>query len=417
MEANHLGDQTRLFFDFFEPAVSISCHIVIQRHDRADADTRDVFSKVLFPKLFLVDRGNTSAATFLALATALLHHFWDHPPTNTSLLQLLDGSHSDAAYITVSTQRTADFMQRAHRDDDGFRELGNLRALHSARESTTLPATDFHPWSEITAASTPTDSPTDKVAANFFNKWGPIRVRPDSHFILIYTIGMARTPTASRVFLFAQPHLQPRASLALPFPRPENISAAASSMPPHFPATPSPLPVVYPNREPFLATSNLGLDSDDPVSFPPISTPRTLLVRNSLSGVQLTHFLTAYVKNFDELSPKAMFVKGNSTSSFPVLARRFYAMEKILSALGLPKNDSVSHLTAADGETVVVAAAVVLGLHKWSTVTYDHKQAQYVRASSVAARVWKGNIPDAEHISYSFYERFCAFATQLRITR
>ncbi|KAJ7026561.1 hypothetical protein C8F04DRAFT_1190373 [Mycena alexandri] len=372
-------------------------------------------------------RKNSRVITLSGLSLCLQHHLRTlSTGPRPEIVQLLDGSHSDAAHITVATTRvpdfTGDFAQPSPRQlDFGFRARGNLTTVCTNYEATMLPSEGFNPDTDILA----TRNSDNGVATAFFDTWEASGVVQESHLILVYIFStpalLLPPPVVSRrnrQVDYPLPLARPWSSaLSEYFTTPQSSPelhpfSDSPSVSSHSPSPPFGanylaqetqfLPLIPPHQlSPAFTLESVA----QPQLFPPPDSNRTSQ-QDLPEPVDLASFLTDKIPNYSSMRDKAIFLAGSKAIQFPVLARRFYAMERILSALQLPTKDSTRRFDAVDGTSLVVTALAVLKLHGWNGSTYSNKQGSYNSASLVAKRIWKGVVPTSSDKDYDMYVTF-----------
>ncbi|KAJ7254000.1 hypothetical protein B0H12DRAFT_1071273, partial [Mycena haematopus] len=101
------------------------------------------------------------------------------------------------------------------------------------------------------------------------------------------------------------------------------------------------------------------------------------------------------ITDFEALRTKAQFTRGTRKTPLGSLVRTFYAMERIIVALGLDPADSKSSrsFTLDSDQMIEFSVEDILHSFKWTShSTFNSKRSLYKSAKSVALRTWKDSI-------------------------
>ncbi|KAJ7204246.1 hypothetical protein B0H12DRAFT_1243659 [Mycena haematopus] len=104
------------------------------------------------------------------------------------------------------------------------------------------------------------------------------------------------------------------------------------------------------------------------------------------------------ITDFEALRTKAQFARGTRKTPLGSLVRTFYAMERIIVALGLDPADSKSSrsFTLDSDQMIEFSVEDILHSFKWTShSTFNSKRLLYKSAKSVALRTWKDSIETA----------------------
>ncbi|KAJ7667003.1 hypothetical protein DFH06DRAFT_1127014 [Mycena polygramma] len=412
------------------PTTQISCHIVIKEAGKKDID--QVFTGIACPGLYLVQRQNCVSISIATLTAALEHELASNriPARAAAIRQVLNGSHPMAANITVATTRVPDFGEATYTNAlNGYRLIDNLTAMGTLDIEAMIPGADFDNRIDILAAA----GRTNPAAAQFFDMWEAMGIVPASHFILLYIVGTIPPLYSASSESSLPTNPRPRYSQSLiGFGAEIGASNSPDFQQPRFTPSPSSVSSFLPIfTSPTTARSRDSTPSSSPSrqqSTTPISRPLLFLQPNSVSpsrtsrisrtprtsrtlrssakaspptsppviqDEQLFDLLRERIADFDSLKSVAMFQAGRRASSFTVLARRFYAMERIISALSIDAGSTFSSctLTTKDGKDIQVTVGRLLEVHGWQPGTFSTKRNSYRDASLVAKRVWKSTVP------------------------
>ncbi|KAJ6489244.1 hypothetical protein C8R47DRAFT_1125464 [Mycena vitilis] len=414
------------------PTTQISCHILIKEAGKKDID--QVFTGITCPALYLVQRQNCMAISIATLTAALEHELASNgiPARAADIRQVLNGSHPMAVNITVATTRVPDFGEATYTNAlNGYRLIDNLTAMGTLDLADMIPGADFGNRIDILAAA----GRTNPAAAQFFDMWEAMGIVPATHFILLYIV---RPPPAlysssSEFSLPTTPRPQYPQSLVgfdpdIGASHPPNVQQSRFTPSPSSVSSFLPVfttPTTARSRDSTPSSSSSRQHSITPISRPllflqpnSVSASRTSRIlrtprasrtlRNSAKASQLSSptvipdeqlfdLLRERITDFDSLKSVAMFQAGRRASSFTVLARRFYAMERIISSLSIDAGSTFSSctLTTRDGKDIQVTVGRLLQIHGWQPGTFSTKRNSYRDASLVAKRVWKSTIPDS----------------------
>ncbi|KAJ7318080.1 hypothetical protein DFH08DRAFT_971556 [Mycena albidolilacea] len=353
------------------PSTRISCHVVIK--ETGQNDISQVFAGVSFPSVFLVERGNTLCTTALALITGLQHHLAIRDiPVDPGMLVILNGSHPCAATIIVATTRVPDFHEESYMNImNGYRPIGGLLGFGSM-----LPPAEFDGSLDVPAAISGT-------ASSFFDVWSAMGIVPESHFILIFLI---KSPTRFPSLLLPPDYDIPSFESNVFF---SPVTNEGGLEPPVFnkSTSTSSSASASPSRS-TRSTRSSSRQSRSPSPYPSPSR-KDGPQHNSISEI-----CRAEICDFENLQAKAKSItKGDRSTPLALLARRFYAMEKIILGLGLDPGcqKSSRSFTLSSGQQVELTVGEVLDSNcfKWSFSTFSKKQTKYKLAKSIALRTWK----------------------------
>lgn len=355
------------------PSQRISCHVVVKENGQNDIS--QVFPGISFPSVFLVERGTSLCTTALALITGLQHHLATRDiPVDTGISAILNGSHPGAARVIVATTRIPDFDEETYMNImNGYRPIGGLLGFASM-----LPPAEFDGTLDVPAAI------SSGTASSFFDVWSAMGIVPESHFILIFLI---KSPIRFPAILLPSEYDMPSSfevdDFFAPLTNQRELGAPGFL---HSMSTTSSTSV-SPSRSSRSSRSS-GRQSRSPSPYPSPS------IQDRSQDNAITEICSAEISDFGTLQAKAKCAtKGDRSSSLALLARRFYAMEKIIIGLGLDPGSlkSSRSFTLHSGQKVELTVSGVLdsACFRWKGSTFSKKQPKYKLAKSIALRTWK----------------------------
>ncbi|KAJ6458549.1 hypothetical protein C8R45DRAFT_1110074 [Mycena sanguinolenta] len=351
------------------PTEPISCHIHVKAIGNVDIE--QVFSGMAFPSYLLAERQKIKSATILGLICGIRHHVERTGiPVEAAISAILDGA-SPAANIIVATTRTPDFAEATYRNGrNGFRRVGFLIDA-SVDPFTMIPAPEFNG-----AVDVPATIGTGSGASEYFEVWSPMDVSPKSHFIIIFVVD--NTAPSPIIHAPEPPELPPFFHGLFLAPSSGFELESALSLPSSSSASPS-------------RSSGRRSRSASPSPY------RVPAVQDKSEQINILKICSTEVPNFEILQPRAQFVKGKRGTPLVSLVRSYYAMEKIIFALGLdPTNlQSSRSFTIDHGQTEFTVLAIITAF-KWEDKTFTTKRGLYNLAKSVAHRHWKGSETDTD---------------------
>jgi hypothetical protein len=368
-------------------SVKISCHTVIKQFGE-DQDISEVFVDIDFPSSLLRTRANVLVATVPALATALQLHIRARGISSPIIASILNGSHPELANITVATTGTVNFAEPSYKHyNNGFRKVGNFLSFQD-RDAVIVPTEDFAPASDVPASI----GATAGEGVDFFHVWGPMGARPDTHFILIYLV---EVPLVRYFGNLVVPDWDDTGILT------PGVLGFGSGMEDLLPAPSSPLTLhralsassLMPSSSP---TRSVSSTQSSHRSFSPYPAPNC----SPADPGPAVEVCRSKISDFDSLHEKAKFIGGNRTTPFISLARRFYAMEKILQELSFSSEipdqdylDTSQEFYLEGGTPITLTVRQLVGIHKWDPSTFLKKRINYSSAVAIAKQSWKDPIP------------------------
>jgi hypothetical protein len=321
------------------PSQRISCHVVVK--ESGQNDISQVFPGISFPSVFLVERRASLCTTALALITGLQHHFATRDiPVDTGISAILNGSHPCAARVIVATTRIPDFDEETYTNImNGYRPIGGLLGFASM-----LPPAEFDGTLDVPAAI------GSGTASSFFDVWSAMGVVPESHFILIFLIkNPIRFPSILLPSEYDMPSMFEANDFFAPLTNQREPGAPGFL---HSMSTSSSA-----SASPSRSSRSSSQQSRSPSPYPSPSR------QDRSQDKAITEICSAEISDFETLQAKAKCTtKGDRSSSLALLARRFYAMEKIILGLGLDPGSlkSSRSFTLHSGKKVELTVGEVL---------------------------------------------------------
>ncbi|KAJ6463631.1 hypothetical protein C8R47DRAFT_1225120 [Mycena vitilis] len=414
--------------DFMEPPASdwetlfgiadletVSCGIYVKS---GDDDAFAIVHSLDIPRSQKTIRSGASsvraAALILALRTGI--QLGTVAFGNPLIAELLSGTFPEPNSVLVSTTRVPDFEALGYKAaGSGYQFTGNLSEIYRAVHEKSVQHTASYSTGEILSSLLTSKS------QNFFTSYGPMGVRPESLFILIFTI----EPQAQAMYSLATSSLHPssdlRRTLSLSSFHTEHSSSTGIcdhdlgsrepsfssdlgeistwnsniSIPTEHFATPitgdEPNPASQGARS--SSSSKSSGSSRTRTSHP--STTRTragsLTTQNII--IQLLGALNPPLN--ESQFTEAKFIDAASTPLVK-LVRNFTAMQTVLTALGLDASTSHKEFTDNANQKHQLSGQSVLEACGWAFKTFTNKASMYSNAAKVAKLEWKGLAPDNE---------------------
>ncbi|KAJ7665686.1 hypothetical protein B0H14DRAFT_2658470 [Mycena olivaceomarginata] len=250
---------------------------------------------------------------------------------------------------------------------NGYRPIGGLLGFESM-----LPPAKFDGTLDVPAAI------SSGTASSFFDVWSAMGVVPESHFILTFLIkNPIRFPSILLPSEYDMPSSFEANNFFAPLTNQRELGAPGflHSMLTSSSASASP-------------SRSSSRQSHSPSPYPSPS------IQDRSQDKAITEICSAEISDFKSLQAKAKYTtKGDRLSSLALLARHFYAMEKIILGLGLDPGSlkSSRSFTLHSGQKVEQTVSEVLdsACFRWKGSTFSKKQSKYKSAKSIALRTWK----------------------------